>query len=170
MTRDDAAVLANEAAGPGRSVDPTRVREIREGYYFPYRYEGEGRLGPNGLIVNKRTGACFLLGSAFSVERDLVAYDEGFQFDGYDLTILSIHDLERSLDAIEEIGPSIVEPEFAHGTLWRIARRLTRAEIGERVARLPFTFANIGLYYRVEVLQEARRTGAFSFEAREHRR
>lgn len=167
MTLEDAAALADEAAGQQR-VDAARSIETREGWYFPYRVDGEVLVGSSGVIVNKQSGACRVLGSAFSVERDIAAYDEGFQFDSYDLTIVSIADLARTLDALEKIGPSIVEPEVAHGTVWKIARPLTRKELRSRLATLPCTFVDVRLYFRIEVLQEVRRSRTFVFEAREH--
>lgn len=126
-------------------------------------------LGSNGLIINKSTGACFVLGSGFTVERDLAAYVEGYQFESYDLSITAIQDLEATLDALVGIGPSIVEPEFAHGIVWRIPRSLTRDEIRLRLSSLPFTFTDIKLYFRYEVLCQVRREGSFAFDVREHR-
>jgi hypothetical protein len=168
MTSQEAAAAARKFAPEGGAIDASRARETREGWYFPYRWDGEPRIGSNGVIVNKASGACLVLGSAFEVDRDLVAYDEGFQFERYDLTITSIRDEGRTLDAIEELGISVVTPEIEHGMEWRIPRRLTRDELRSQLSRLPHTFPDLPLYFRVEVLQEARRNATFAYTFTRH--
>ncbi|MBX3192697.1 MAG: hypothetical protein KF819_37280 [Labilithrix sp.] len=60
------------------------AREIEQGWFFRW---ATPRIGCNGVIVNKKTGRLFHLGSAFPVERDLALYDRGYQFKTYDLVI-----------------------------------------------------------------------------------
>jgi len=169
MTREEAAALAGKFAPKGGMIDAGRARETREGWYCPFRWEVEPPpAGSNGVIVNKRTGACFVLGSAYPVERDLAAHDEGFQFNSYDLTITAVRDKERALDAIEDLGITIVVLETERGVEWRIPRRLTREELRARISDLPCTFRDVRLYFRVEVLQQARRDGTFTFQATDH--
>jgi hypothetical protein len=173
ITLTEAVASARVNAPDGLEADEAGVRELREGWYFPLRgperEAGEPLMvGSNGLIINRHTEACLVLGSAFSVERDLEAYDLGFQFSRYDLTITSVADETRAVQALQEIGVSVVTPETAHGVEWRIPRPLTRAELRQRLASLPCTFENVQLYFRVETLLAARASGWFSFELREH--
>src|SRR5207248_9490781 len=95
LSADRAAELAARACS--HRVDSERMREIAAGWYFPYLWaEGEEPLvGSNGIIINKQTGAAFVLGSAFPVERDLALYDKGYQDQSYDLVVLGF----RSIDA-----------------------------------------------------------------------
>src|SRR5712692_9012660 len=80
---------------PSLEIDDSRARELRTGWFFPYRsIAGSPVLGTNGLVVNKSTGSIFYLGSAFPIERDLALYDKGYQFTHYDLVITVIADME----------------------------------------------------------------------------
>jgi hypothetical protein len=88
IERDTARSLAQKAVPDGRVIDPERFTETRAGWYFPY--SPTDLIGSNGVIVHKTTGRALVLGSAFSVERDMRAFDDGFQFKLYDLVVLEI--------------------------------------------------------------------------------
>ena len=81
--------------------------------------------------MNKETGKLYQLGSAFPIERDLDLYDRGYQFERYDLVVLAVQDPVTTLDALVGLGLSVVEPTYENGTVWRVPRRLTRAELGK---------------------------------------
>ena len=119
------------------------------------------------MIVNKQTGQCHHLGSAFPLERDLRAYDDGFQCSHYDLKIIRIQDRERTLELLQELDISVVEVEWEHGRRWRIPRRLSRGELNELLLTLPHTFRDLPIYFRIEAIQEARRHGYCEFELSE---
>lgn len=142
------------------------TRELRDGWFFPYRTM---RAGCNGVIVNKRTGRPLHLGSSFPVERDLALYDAGYQFAQYDLVILAIRDLEATRRAIGRLPLRVVEPTYEHGQVWRIPREMTDLERGTRLEKLPCVFPALHLHYDLEVLEEARRERWFEFEALEYR-
>jgi hypothetical protein len=164
LSQAAARELAARARGtpPNLEIDDSRTRELRTGWFFPYRSTGGSPvLGTNGLVVNKSTGSIFYLGSAFPVERDLVLYDKGYQFAHYDLVITTIADMERTLDTLEKLELSTVEPMYEHGVVWRIPRLLTRAEIRACLERLPHVFGGVHLYFRADVLEEARGNGWF---------
>lgn len=95
IDRTHAGTLAQATLNKGDGITLGEVRELREGWFFPYRAE-QLMSGSQGVIVNKRTGRIFNLGSAFPVERDLVLYDRGYQSSLYDLVILAVHDLSAT--------------------------------------------------------------------------
>jgi hypothetical protein len=178
IERDAARALAQKAvhdrqgsvsSGHLLVIDPDRFTETREGWYFPYSPAPPDLMGSTGVIVHKRTGRVFVLGSAFSVERDIRAFDEGFQFEIYDLVILEIMDRERTVDTLVTVGPTVITPEYEYGTVWRIPHRLSKQEIELRLAKLPVVFPQIGLYFCIEALQVARDNQYFQFEALECR-
>jgi len=174
ITLPEAVPIARTATPPEMWIRPEDAVELEQGWYFPFRapVRADGRplmAGSRGVIVNRLTGACFMLGSAFRAERDLVLYDQGFQFPGYDLTITRVLDEPRTIDTLRRIGITIVIPEFEHGVEWRIPRPLTRAELRTRLASLPCTFVDVALYYRVEDLLAAKANGWFEYDVREHR-
>jgi hypothetical protein len=158
--------LAARDVPAGLEIDAEHARELREGWFFPYRASDPHRmpLGTKGIIVNKKTGATFGLGSAFPIERDLALYDRGYQFNRYDLVVTRIVDLERTLDTLQELEISVVEPKYEYGTVWRIPRRLMRTELRLALATLPHVFGSLPLYFRAEALEKARREGLFQYE------
>ncbi len=166
IDRATARELASRGLPRGLEVDDTRAQEIQSGWFFPYRPADHARvpIGTQGVIVNKETGATFGLGSAFPVERDLALYDKGYQFHYYDLVVTGIADMERTLDTLQGLEISTVEPTYEHRTVWRIPRPLSREELRSRVAKLPWVFGRLHLYFRAEVLEEARRNRFFQFE------
>ena len=157
LSADRAAELAARACS--HRVDSERMREIAAGWYFPYLWaEGEEPLvGSNGIIINKQTGAAFVLGSAFPVERDLALYDKGYQYQSYDLVVLGFRSIDAAVSALVELRLAQAEPEYESGVVWRIRRPLTREEIRASLERLPAVFANVPLYFVLEPLEEARR-------------
>lgn len=170
IERDEALKLAAREIPERIAVDGEAARELPSGWFVPYRSIG-GQLfgGSQGVIVNKRTGKLFHLGSAFPVQRDLDLYERGYQFESYDLVILEIADVDGTLDILEKLNISVVEPTYEGGTVWRIPRRLTRHELRDRLAKMPAVFSELRLYFDAEALERARTTGAFRFELLECR-
>src|SRR5262249_6276077 len=76
ITLVDATEIAARAASGALRVDAARLRELRRGWYFPYQPPAEPMAGSQGIIRNQENRAHFVLGSAFSLERDLAAYDD----------------------------------------------------------------------------------------------
>lgn len=100
-----ALALAAKAASDEARLDTARVFETRAGWFVPSQPPAEGYIGgAKGLTVNKQTGSIMWLGSAFSVERDLALYDKGYQFDHYDLVVMRVRDINKTLDALAAIG------------------------------------------------------------------
>lgn len=141
-------------------------RELQEGWFFPYR---TARVGCNGVIVSKRTGRLFHLGSAFPIERDIALYEAGYQSEQYDLVILAIHDLEATRRVVGKLPLQVVEPTYEHGQVWRVPKTMTDLERWKRLEKLPCIFPALRLYFHLEALEEARRERWFEFEALEYR-
>lgn len=146
------------------SLGPAQA--LREGWFFPWR---TARVGCNGVIVNKGTGRLLHLGSAFPVERDLAMYDAGYQFERYDLVILAVRDLEATRRAFTKLRPSVVEPTYEHGQVWRIPKTIADHDLRKRLEKLPCIFPAMSLYFHLELLEEVRRERWFEFEALEFR-
>jgi hypothetical protein len=160
------AIAAGHFAHAGLTVEPGSVVELRNGWFFPLRSSSTIPVaGSHGVIVNKRSGAAFALGSAFPVERDLDFYDRGFETTHYDLVILEIHDLQATLDTLESIGPKIVELQYESDIVWRIPRRLSRDELSARLRSLPCVFGDVHLYLKLEELVAADDDKRFTYRA-----
>ena len=169
IDRETARRIASATPALHVVIDDDGVRELAQGWFFPYRAVSGPVAGSNGLVVNKETGKIYRLGSAFPVERDLVLYDRGYQFERYDLVVLAVEDPVLTLDALVGLGLSVVEPTYENGTVWRVPRRLARAEASERLKRLPCVFGDVHLYPSLEILESARAMNTFRFEALEYR-
>lgn len=168
----DLPTARNLAAGevPERlQIDDAGVQELRTGWFFPYRGvdpdPDKWPIGARGVIVNKHTGNRLQLGSGeLPIGHDLTVYDKGYQFYYYDLVVLQITDMQRTLDTLEALHLSVVEPTYAHGIVWRIPRDLTRAELTLRLRKLPHVFGGAPLGPFADVLETARAHGFFQFE------
>jgi hypothetical protein len=167
MSIDEAHTCAAKHATEKAWPDRDRAREMRSGWYFPWRFSGEPLVGSNGIIVDKRTRRVMLLGSAYPLERDLRAYDAGYPMTNANLVVSAVGDQERAVSLLQKLGVSKVEPEEAHGVTWRIPRRLSRAEIQARLVKLPADFGSIQVYFSVELLEKARQERCLSFELQE---
>ena len=165
--REGARRIALGAIDSRVEIDEERTRELQSGWYFGCRSLGEPLCGGNGLIVNKATGKVLHLGSAFPLERDLDLYDRGYHFERYDLVVLEVSNLDTTLATLLEVGLTVVEPTYEHGTVWRFPRPLTRGELAQRLSVLPCVFGDAQLYFRLEALERGRSLGAFRFEALE---
>ena len=150
-----------EAIGGDDASLAPNATETDRGWFFQWE---EVLVGCKGLVVNKETGHVFALGSAFSVERDLRMYDRGMDAEQHDLVITAVNDLDKTLGLLSRIDPAVVEPSFEHGTVWRIPRSLTEAEMRTRLQTLPALFADVRLYFTFEAIEEARSTGCCQFE------
>jgi hypothetical protein len=162
-----ATALARQHCPGSNHIDDSRPIDFATGWYFGYERVQDPLaqpLGSNGLIVDKATGEVLVLGSAFSVERDIEMHQKGYRFSRYDLVVLSFSDLECAIDALSTIGLSTVEPEYESGTVWRIPRQLSRVELSARLARLPCVFGSLRLYFLLERLEEIRRSGVLEIE------
>jgi hypothetical protein len=144
-----------------RQLDLTGAVETERGWYFPWVAEGSS--GSNGVIVDKSDGAVFVLGSAFSVERDIHFFDRGFGSDFYDLVILEVFDMSAAVALVEAIRPSVVEPSYEFGEVWRVGRPLSSEEIHDRLSVPPALFPDIQLYFKLELLDQAERSHVFTY-------
>jgi hypothetical protein len=156
--------IASREIPQGLVIDDKHVRESQCGWFFPYRSSGEPVVGSNGVVVNKRTGKTLQLGSAYPIERDLNLYDLGYQFDRYDLVVTAVTDTDKTINTLEQLAISVVEPTYEHGTVWRIPRCLTSDELREKLRHLPTVFGDLSLYFHLEALEHARASRTFEFE------
>ena len=159
-SRQEAFDIAFEHVHKGLTTYLSEAVELSNGWFFPWISEdGQVYLGSNGIIVSKETGECLELGSAFAVERDLQFYEAGYTRSAYDIRISRVHDEALTLDLLEDLGISVVEPEEAHGVTWKIPRSLSRSELSARLSELPCAFQNVSVYFRIEAIERAMATG-----------
>jgi hypothetical protein len=164
FTLSEAAELARRATG--REVDVDRAQETVEGWFFPY--DRSDMLGSNGVVINKTSGKALVLGSAFTVARDLALYDKGYQFDAYDLVVLGFSALDAAVESLSSLNLTKVIPEYSSGVMWRIPKPLTREDIRARLSALPAVFGAAKLYFVLEKLHRAREAGILQVDILEY--
>lgn len=168
MTRDEAYQRAQPLSTKDLAIDLLGAREIRDGWYFPWRsLTDELMAGSKGVIVHKRTGRTIQLGSAFSLERDLRAFDAGYPLGEAHLTVTSVVDERRSVEILQKVRVLKVEPELTHGITWRIPKLLSSSEIKAMLQKLPADFGVIQVYFAVELFDTVKQEQCFRFELQE---
>ena len=91
-------------------------------------------------------------------------YDQGMDAEKHDIVITLVADLDETVALLQQIAPTVVEPSYEHGTVWRIPRQLTEGEIRARIANLPALFPEVMLYFEFEAVEEARSSGCCVME------
>jgi hypothetical protein len=147
----------------------------------PYGWEFNVRLknpkevrigGCPGFIVESEDGAVFYLNtspsSIFEVEQEVRAYQAGFKSKWYDLVIHKVLDTVRTVEMILSFDLRYVEPEEAHGRVWKIPKRYTREVLLSCLQRLPCEFAVQWPAAAQEVSRRLEEAGCCVFELRAH--
>jgi len=148
-------------------LEAREAQELPSGWYFPYRSAPVRRYA--GVIINKRTGKAFRLGSYFPLQTGLSLYERGYQFETYDLVIVEVADLERTILALQTLWIGVDELEYESGIVWHTLRLFTPDELRSRLSKLPTVFGDLGFSSTAESLEQARESGVFIFEVHESR-
>lgn len=157
ICRKEAYEIALQLDGEALTVELTRGMELSNGWYFPWiSKSGQTIFGSNGVIIDKESGDPYMLGSAYPPERDMRFYEAGYKHKCYDIEISKVHNKRRTLKFLKELGPTVVEPELAHGVTWRIPRQMSRWELRRKLSKLPCTFEKVGVYFRIEIIEKAK--------------
>ncbi len=147
ITFNDAKAIALKEIARDSDLIPNEVATLEKpfGWYFQYATKsGEILFGCNGFIVDRDDGHVFQFGSAYSLERDFAAYEAGFRFHSYDLTIVSISNLEKTAQLLFELRMTYVIPEEESGIVWIIPKTYEKEQILSAFQSLPCTFSNQG--------------------------
>jgi hypothetical protein len=142
------------------------ARELSEGWYFPCVTKGSEAFC--GVIVNKGTGRSLLVLRHTPMERDLALYDRGYQFDIYDLVVLTVEDLDETVRTLLALREVTRDTYYKYGRVWRVGRKTTEAEIRDRLSRLPCIFT-VRFIFGLETLEQAREADWFTFKVLEYR-
>ncbi len=162
IDRDAAIQIALAKGGSlGQVADTSKVRELNNGWFVAWA--PSELVGSSGLVVNKDDGACLILGSAFSIDRDCEFYEKGYRWEVYDLVITEVHDLDGACRILRAVGPTEIDYSYEGGIVWRVPRQLSLDELARRLATTPVVFPNINLYLKLEVLESAVIGGSFDF-------
>jgi hypothetical protein len=140
-------------------------RELNDGWLFPCVSKRELY---TGVIVNKTTGRPLRIMRHSSMDGDLTLYDRGYQFDEYDLVVLTIENLAETVQLIHALHFVTRDTYYRNDRVYRVGRGLTEDEVRERLSQLPCVFSG-RLDFRIHELEQAREAGWLTFKIFEYR-
>lgn len=141
------------------------ARELETGWHFPLVARTPALAG---VIVDKRFGRASVLHPDSSLDRDPTLYDRGYQWDAYDVVVLTVEDVDATARTLLVLRELTVDAFYEDGRVRRIRREVTEDEIRERLTSLPAVFWG-GLSNDAEAFEKARAAGWFTFKLLEHR-
>jgi hypothetical protein len=158
ITFEEAKQIALDKVGPDCALVDDATLAKPYGWYFCYQSKAylqsgdlnDMLLGSGGFIVEQEDGYVFEFGSAYPLEHHLAAYEAGFRFDSYDLTILSIGDLRQTIELLLKLDMTYAAPEGKYAVVWQIPKTYTDDQLRSALMSLPHTFFNQGLNFRFE--------------------
>jgi len=176
ITFEEAKQIALNKIGPNCALFEDRIIEKPYGWYFCFQskaYFASGNwkdalVGSGGFIVERADGRIFEFGSAYTLERNLAAYEAGFKFYSQDLTITAVSDMKQTVSLLHKLDMVYVIPKLEHGVVWKIPRTFTRAQIRSFLSSLPHVFSAQNFYFRTEVFGEIDAAGCCKYTLREH--
>jgi hypothetical protein len=142
------------------------ARELRDGWFFPCVTTGADIY--HGVIVNKSTSRPLLVMTQSPMAGDPTLYDRGYQFDQYDLVVLTIGDIDEAVRVLHALHEVTVEKYYKNDRVYRVGRPLTEIEVRERLSSLPCVFSG-RFDFRIDQLEQAREAGWFTFKLFEYR-
>ena len=102
------------------------------------------------------------------MDNDLNLYDRGYHFDKYDLVVLSVENVDETVRVLHGLHEVTVDTYYKNDRVYRVGRRLSEAEVRERLSRLPCVFSG-RFSLGIEKLEQVREAGWFSFKVFEYR-
>ncbi|ORA21240.1 hypothetical protein [Mycobacterium aquaticum] len=142
------------------------ARELSDGWFFPSVTKGPDLF--TGVIVNKQTGRTLRVRAHTPLDNDPTLYDRGYQYDSYDLVVLSIGDLEQTVRVVMALHVVTVDTYYKNDRVYRVGRALTEAEVRERLSKLPCVLSGAFMFH-IDKLERAREAGWMSYKVFEYR-
>jgi hypothetical protein len=118
--------------------------------------------------VNKATSRPFPVRTYSPIARDLTLYDRGYQFDKYDLAVLTVENLDETVRVLHALHEVTLDTYYKYDRVYRVGRALTEAEVRERLSQLPCVFSG-RFDFGIDKLEQAREACWFSFKVFEYR-
>jgi hypothetical protein len=172
LTKNQALELARKRLSQGCDVLEDWTVERSYGWLFfaqskrfiETRDFDEALVGSGGTLVEKHTGRCIDFVSAFSTEVNLQIYEAGYlDHPDYDLVVTEVSQMDEAIRLLTRLRIQYVVPEISCGTTWRIPQDYTHRQLHDKLSRLPCRLNLGGLYFRWEVVEQMKSSGALRF-------
>jgi hypothetical protein len=166
MNQTEARRLA-EAHVPNDMVVLTEhSAECEFGFYFASdsrAHQETGRfedllMGSCGVLVDRANGNVHRLGSAFPPEYWFEAYRRQLHHP-CTVVVTKVHDRQRAAESLLRLQMSVVVPEEAHGTVWRIPKHYGLKDFLRSFEKLPTRFENQKLIFRLHEIEKIEKGG-----------
>ncbi len=126
-------------------------------------------VGSGGFLVERENGRVVQFGSGRPAEQWLAYYEKGFKYKSYDLAIVSVRNLVRTIYFLTRLRMTYVVPELAHGTVWKIPKEFNALQLGAAIARPPHTFRGHSFVFNEDVFAEMDAVRCCVYRLSEHR-
>jgi hypothetical protein len=174
---DEAKQIALHKIGPECALIEDATVEKPYGWYFWFQskaYLQSGHfqdmlVGSGGFIVEREDGYVFEFGSAYPLEYNFAAYEAGFKYETYDLTIFAVSDLAQTVQLLLQLNMTYAVTETEYGTDWKIFKQYAGAQIRTALTVLPYTFPPHNFFHKVDVLAEIDRSRCCQYQLLGHR-
>lgn len=142
ITFEQAKEIALSKTGADFILNKNQIIEKPYGWYFCFHSKSDDDIifGSNGFIVDRDDGSICRFGSAYSLDQNFAAYEAGFKYDLYNLIILSVSDIQKTVQFLRDLNMTYVNSEEENGTIWRIPKDYTVEQIQSALQSLPCTF------------------------------
>lgn len=172
VTFEEAKLIALDKIGTDCALIEDATIEKPYGWYFCYQSKAfvqsgdfkDMLIGSGGFIVEREGGRIFEFGSAYPLERNLAAYEAGFKYNTYDLTIFSIDDIQQTVQLLLNLRMTHGISEEEYGVVWKIPQDYTEAQIRSALTSLPYTFSDQKFHFRYEIFLEIDKAGCFKYQ------
>ena len=125
-------------------------------------------IGGGGFIVDKTAGQVFHFGSAHSLEENFEAYEASFRDERWDLIVTRVWDAQPTAMLLHKLDMRFVEPEEAHGVIWKVPQSYNQKQIKLMLEKLPAMFEKQNFHFKYQLLEELKYSGYCEFEIRKH--
>lgn len=174
ITFEDAIKIAENRIPWNCDLFRDEIIEKPYGWYFCYQSKkfietgniSDMLIGSGGFLVEKENGNVIEFGSAYSLEKNFQAYEQGFLRKNLDLIITKVFDLRETVRLLNRLQMTYVKPEFEHGILWKIPQIYNQKQIKEAISKLPCIFKNQSFYFRYDEFKKIDKSKCFEYELR----
>ena len=172
---EEAKQIALARIGSNCALIESATFEKPYGWYFNFQsraYLETGAVlttlfGRGGFIVERSDGRIFEFGSGYPVQQWIANYERGFKYDRYDLCIVAVASLPKTMELLYLLDMHYVEPEEEYGIVWKIPRQYSFTQIAAALCQMPCIFSDQAFWHRVDVFDEIDASGCCKYELRE---
>jgi hypothetical protein len=178
ITKEEAIQVANNTIGPTAAIFMDSIIEKPYGWYFTFQSKEFVESGNQDVmwmgigyefLVENPGGRVINFGTQFGANYNLAAYEAGLKYEVYNLYILSVNDMEQTVDALTDLQMIYVIPTLENNVVWKIPNRYSRTEIAEILSSLPVGFTKQRLNNNLHIFDTINKLKCCVYKLTEHK-